>query len=174
VARALEGDSIAWTELVTRYESILRAAARRLGLSREGKDDAVQRTWQRAVEHLHELRDPAALPGWLATTTRRECLAVLRARIREALVGDLFDRETTNGQPSLVDAVVSAEEARALRRAVEDLPSHQRALMHVLLETPVPSYAEISHRLSTPIGSIGPVRGRAMQRLARALAPLRA
>jgi RNA polymerase sigma factor (sigma-70 family) len=173
VADALQGDSAAWTELVHRYGRIPHAAARRFGLNREEHDDAVQRTWQRAVEHLSELRDAAALPGWLATAARHECLALLRARVREAPSGDMFDCETTSGPADVADVLISAEEARALRRAVEDLPSSQRALMRVFLESPVPSYAEISHRLSMPIGSIGPSRGRAMQRLAQALAPLR-
>jgi DNA-directed RNA polymerase specialized sigma24 family protein len=77
-------------------------------------------------------------------------------------------------QSDMVDVLISTQEAEALHRAVEELPSHQRALIRALLETPVPSYAEISHRLNMPIGSIGPIRGRALQRLAAALAPLRA
>lgn len=174
VAQARRGDSATWTELVRRYENILHAAARRCRLSREEHDEAVQRTWQRAIEHLHELRDAAALPGWLATTARRECIALVRARVREAPAGDMFEYETTKRQADVVDAVISAEETRALLRALDDLPSTHRALMRALLESPVPSYAEISHRLSMPIGSIGPTRGRAMQRLAQALAPLRA
>lgn len=172
VAQAIQGDSTAWTELVRRYEKILHAAAWRFGLSREEHDDAVQRTWQRAVEHLREVRDPAAVPGWLSTTARHECLAVLRARTREVPTGEILDRDIASGQADLADVIVSAEEARALHKAVEDLPSPQRALMRALLETPVPTYAEISRRLNMPIGSIGPIRGRAMRRLAAALAPL--
>jgi hypothetical protein len=30
------------------------------------------------VDQLDNIRDPAALPGWLATTTRRECRRILR------------------------------------------------------------------------------------------------
>jgi len=40
--------------------------------------DAAQTVWLNLVGHLDSLRDPAALPGWLATTTRRECGRILR------------------------------------------------------------------------------------------------
>jgi DNA-directed RNA polymerase specialized sigma24 family protein len=83
----------------------------------------------------------------------------------------MSDRHVMTDQPDVVDVVISAQEAQALHRAVEELPSVQRALIRALLETPVPSYAEISSRLNMPIGSIGPIRGRALQRLASALAP---
>jgi RNA polymerase sigma factor (sigma-70 family) len=171
VAQAVQGDSAAWTELIRRHENILHGTARRFRLSREEHDDAVQRTWQRTVEHLCDLRNAAALPGWLATSMRRECLAMLRARVREAPAGDMSDHDARTDQPDVVDVVISSQEAQALHRAVEELPSPQRALIRALLETPIPSYAEISHRLNMPIGSIGPIRGRALQRLAAALAP---
>src|SRR5262249_5245801 len=137
VARATRGDSLAWTEVVRRYESILHATARRFRLTPEEHEDAVQRTWQRALEHLPQLRNAAALPGWLATTVRHECLAVLRARSREAPAGDLLDSKTISGQPDLVEIVIHGEETRALHRAVKELPGPQRDLMQVFLETPV-------------------------------------
>ena len=38
-----------------------------------------QSVWLQLVDQLDQIRDPAALPGWLATVTRRECLRVLGA-----------------------------------------------------------------------------------------------
>jgi DNA-directed RNA polymerase specialized sigma24 family protein len=101
VARATRGDSAAWTEIVQRYGLILHSTAWRYGLSPEEHDDAVQRIWQQAVEHLHTVRDGAALPGWLATSIRRECLAVIRARAREALAGDMAEHDAHTGQPDV-------------------------------------------------------------------------
>jgi len=42
-------------------------------------DDVGQNVWLTLLGQLGNLRDPAALPGWLATTTQRECLRILRA-----------------------------------------------------------------------------------------------
>jgi RNA polymerase sigma factor (sigma-70 family) len=174
VAHAIQGDSAAWTEIVRRYEPILHATAARFRLSREEHDDAVQRIWQRAVEHLHTVRDGAALPGWLATSMQRECLAMLRARARETPAGDMSDRDANTYEPDVIDVIAATQETEALHRAVAELPRHQQAVIRALLETPVPSYAEISNRLNMSIGSIGPTRRRALQRLASTLAPLRA
>src|SRR6266568_1861298 len=46
----------------------------------------VQAAWLRLVEHLDRIEEPARLVGWLVTTTRRECLRVLRRAGRERLV----------------------------------------------------------------------------------------
>jgi RNA polymerase sigma factor (sigma-70 family) len=173
VADAIQGDSAAWTEIVRRYGPILHATARRFRLSREEHEDAVQRIWQRAVENLHAVRDGAALPGWLATAMRRECLATLRARTRETPAGDMSDHYCNIGEPDPVDVITFTQKAAALHLAVAELPRRQRAVICALLETPAPSYAEISNRLDMPVGSIGPIRGRALQRLASTLAPLR-
>ena len=176
VADAIRGNSAAWTEIVRRYEPALHATARRFGLGREEHEDAVQRIWQRAVEHLPAVRDGAALPGWLTTSMRRECLTTLRTRLREMPSGDMSDHYSKTDEADeadVADVITSTQKAEALHRAVDELPHRQRAVICAMLETPIPSYAEISNRLNIPIGSIGPIRGRALRRLASILGALR-
>jgi len=69
--------------------------------------------------------------------------------------------------PDVLDRLMAAEQARAVRRAVEQLPTRERMLVTALLDPAEPSYAEISGRLGIPIGSIGPLRRRALRRLRR-------
>ena len=38
--------------------------------------DVSQTVWLRLVENMHRIDDPERLPGWLATTCRREALRV--------------------------------------------------------------------------------------------------
>jgi DNA-directed RNA polymerase specialized sigma24 family protein len=52
-----------------------------------------------------------------------------------------------------------------LRRALAELPAHQRELLLMLAADPPYSYAEVSKILDIPIGSIGPTRGRILARL---------
>jgi DNA-directed RNA polymerase specialized sigma24 family protein len=85
----------------------------------------------------------------------------------------MADHDSGNGQPEIVDTVISIHEAAALHRAISELPRQQRAIICALMETPVPTYAEVSNRLNMPIGSIGPNRGRALAQLAISLARLR-
>ena len=81
VARAVSGveTRTAWDEIVDRYAPLVWSICLRHQLSRQDTDDVGQSVWLLLVEQIGSLREPAALPGWLATTTRRECLRVLRA-----------------------------------------------------------------------------------------------
>ena len=77
VTRASGGDQDAWHELVERYASLVYTICTRYRLSNHDIEDVGQSVWLLLVEQLGKLREPAALPGWLATTTARECLRVL-------------------------------------------------------------------------------------------------
>jgi DNA-directed RNA polymerase specialized sigma24 family protein len=47
-------------------------------------DDVVQATWLRLREDIRRLREPAAVAGWLETTTRRNAMRHLYGRNRES------------------------------------------------------------------------------------------
>ena len=79
VTRAKNGDQQAWDALVERYAPLVWSICRRYRLERADAEDVCQAVWFTLVARLDHLRDPAALPGWLATTTRRECGRVLHA-----------------------------------------------------------------------------------------------
>ena len=93
---ASEGDSEAWNALTNRFTNLLWSVARSYRLSHDDAADAVQNTWLRLLENMTKIDNPEALPGWLATTARREALGVLRRRGREIL---------TRGEDLGVDAV---------------------------------------------------------------------
>src|SRR5260370_34307535 len=84
VAAATGGDQEAWAALVERYTSLLWSVARSYRLPEADASDVVQTTWLRLVEHLDRIADPERLPGWLATTARRECMRLVRRAGREA------------------------------------------------------------------------------------------
>ena|SRR5690348_4638066 len=73
VMRARNGDQLAWDALVERYAPLIWSLCRRYRLDAADTADVSQNVWLQLVNHLGKIRDPAALPGWLATTTRREC-----------------------------------------------------------------------------------------------------
>src|SRR5271167_19621 len=79
VIRARNGDKQAWDALVERYAPLIWSICRRHRLAGADGDDVGQSVWLRLVDQLDKIRDPAALPGWLATTTRPECGRVVRA-----------------------------------------------------------------------------------------------
>lgn len=168
VRSAAEGHEAAWDYLVDRFSGLVWSIARGLGLSYADAADVSQTTWLRLVEHLARLREPERVGAWLASTARRECLGVLRRAGRQIPTGDQTDLESAG--PELlsepVDALLLASERdTALWRAFGGLPSRCRTLLRVLMTDPRPSYEEISAALEVPIGSIGPTRGRCLERL---------
>jgi RNA polymerase sigma factor (sigma-70 family) len=170
VEAARGGDPAAWDALVDRYLPLVTAVIRRLRLSPADADDVNQTVWLRLVEHLDRLREPRALPGWLATTARHEGLRLLKRRGRELVVdpgGVTFDiAEVRDPGESLVEDLRS----HALREAMLELPARQRELLLLLLADPPLSYEDISARLGIPRGSIGPTRARALAQLRRSRA----
>jgi RNA polymerase sigma factor (sigma-70 family) len=158
------GDERAWATLINRYSGLLYATARRYSLTNSEVEDVVQHTWLKLLEHAATIRDPACLPGWLATTTRRECLARRQSRWRESPMMEWAADPPDQG-PDPLRVVLDREASASLWAAIECLPRRERDLLRMMLETPAPSYLEISERLGIPVGSIGPVRGRALRRL---------
>jgi RNA polymerase sigma factor (sigma-70 family) len=169
VGRAADGDQRAWNEIVDRYAPLVWSTCTRYRLNRPDIDDVGQNVWLLLVEQLGNLREPAALPGWLATTTQRECLRVLRAARKtdhRELTPD--DQLSPGPDPGLIEQqVIVAERNVALRAAFAELPLRSRQLLAMLISDPPHSYLEISATLQIPIGSIGPQRARCLARLRR-------
>jgi RNA polymerase sigma factor (sigma-70 family) len=171
IARSIQiaaaGDEAAWNHMVERYSSLLWAIARAHRLSSADAADVVQTTWLRCVEHLPAVRNPNALGAWLATTARRECLKVLRGAGRVHASPEL--EAVVDSRLGPAEALLLDERDTGLWKAFERLPSRDRSLLRVLMADPAPSYEEVSAALDMPIGSIGPTRGRALERLRREL-----
>src|SRR6516164_6092718 len=79
VTCARDGDVRAWDALVERYAPLIWSICRKYRLDRADADDVGQSVWLHLVDQLGKIREPAALAGWLATTTRRECGRLVRA-----------------------------------------------------------------------------------------------
>ncbi len=175
VGRAGNGDQGAWDDLVERFLPLVGSVIARHRLRGADAEDVNQTVWLRLVEHLGDLREAAALPGWIATTTRRECLRTLD-RSRKSLPTDPQEsRVLETGEdafggpaPAAVDTdLLQLERHQALRDALAELPEDRRELLLLLLHDPPIPYQQISALLGLPVGSIGPTRARALDQLRR-------
>jgi RNA polymerase sigma factor (sigma-70 family) len=167
VTRARNGNRQAWDALVERYAPLIWSICRRHQLADADARDVGQNVWLRLVDQLGALREPAALPGWLATTTRRECGRMLRAARAPQATGYELDAETLPDEHAVTaeQQLLVAERHAALREALLDLsPAGQQLITLLAADPPVP-YAEISARLGIPVGSIGPTRRRCLEKL---------
>jgi RNA polymerase sigma factor (sigma-70 family) len=169
VARARGGDKRAWDALVERYAPLIWSICRKYRLGRADADDVGQSVWLHLVDHLDQIRESAALAGWLATTTRRECGRLARAAHGPYAAAYLLDGENmADEQADMAEQeVLAAERQAALRQAFADLPPEGQRLIAMLTADPPVPYTEISARLGIPIGSIGPTRRRCLDKMRR-------
>ena len=75
VRRAAAGDELAWRQLVDGLGPMLRRVSSAYRLGEAEAADAIATVWLKLFENIGSLRDGSAVPGWLTTTLRRECLA---------------------------------------------------------------------------------------------------
>ena len=117
VTCARKGDKQAWDALVERYSPLIWSICRRHRLRDADAEDVGRSVWSHLVDQLDNVRDPAALPGWLATTTRRECLRVLRAAREPLAAGYRLDAQ-----------ILPAEQARTVASPHPRVPLAAEAL----------------------------------------------
>jgi RNA polymerase sigma factor (sigma-70 family) len=165
VEGALRGDQEAWDGIVRRYAALVWSKCRELGLSGADAEDVAAAVWLRLVERLDTVREPAALPGWIATTTRREGLYLLRTRNRLVPVED--DERLLPGDdgPAADEGLLREERHIALRAAFAELDEPCRQLLSMLFADPPTPYAQICDELGMKVGSIGPSRQRCLEKL---------
>jgi RNA polymerase sigma factor (sigma-70 family) len=174
LGRAAKGDEAAWQALVDEYSGLVHGIVRRCRLRPEQAQDAVQTTWLRLVEHLGDIREPAALPGWLRTTAFRAALEASSQARREDPMEPLGDGRTTTRvlaqEPDRPEtALLLDDRQQLLRRALTTLSARDQRLLQLLVSPAQPSYEQIGATLGMPVGSIGPTRVRLLRRLRQSL-----
>ncbi|GAA0931133.1 MULTISPECIES: sigma-70 family RNA polymerase sigma factor [Kribbella] len=168
LGRALDSDWSAWKELEGRYAHLLTHAARGVGLSHSDAADVAQLTWLRLWQHGRQIRDPECLPAWLAATARREGLRLAISRKRYLLYADPTAEHSDGQRTAVLDVYpVDGEYEPSTEQALRRLPGRYQRLIRLLMSDSCPSYTEIAEMLNLPIGSIGPMRMRALQMLRR-------
>jgi RNA polymerase sigma factor (sigma-70 family) len=168
VAGARCGDRRAWNALVERFLPMIRTTARSYRLNERDAEDVGQTVCMRLVESLDRIREPQALPKWIMTTTRHESLRLATSRRRMVPVDPLSNALDDIGSAAqIIDDhdLLLAEQSRALRAGLAELPAAQRDLLLLLCDDQALSYREIGRRLAMPVGSIGPTRARGLARL---------
>jgi RNA polymerase sigma factor (sigma-70 family) len=147
---------------------ILRVAAR-TGLTQADAADAQQATWIQLMRRADQVREPDRIGAWLATTARRESQRIAIAACRQQPSADPRSEYECDEHVSRdTEAVVlHSHYAAALDRALKRLPRPYRRVLQLLSSDLVPSYEEVAKAMAVPVGSIGPMRMRALQILRR-------
>jgi RNA polymerase sigma factor (sigma-70 family) len=184
VAGARAGRQADWDALVTRLGPLVWSVARATRISDADAADVSQTVWLRLVENLDRIHDPEALPGWLATASRREALRIIARNGREIPVDDLHDvdDDASDGDPARATtlgaagtdagpeaALLASERDVEVWTALGRLRPRCQELLRLLVGEPPLAYADVAATLGMPIGSIGPIRARCLRSLRSAL-----
>jgi RNA polymerase sigma factor (sigma-70 family) len=173
LARAAAGEQAAFDALVDRFAGLVWRIALNHRLRSADAADVSQTVWLRLVEQFDRIREPERLGAWLATTTRHECLAVLRKGARAVPAEEAtFEVSMPLGVlgaplagPEASDRLEADERRAALREAFADLDERCRLLLALLHTDPPATYEEITVAMEMPVGSIGPTRQRCLGKL---------
>ena len=164
-ARWRAGDPSALDELVHAMSPILWHVVRATGLDKEQSEDVVQTAWLALVRNAETVGDPQAVARWLCTTARREAWRVSKTAGRSTAVEDDALEWRLPSQPSPETQVVLGDEQARLWESLKVLPERCQKLLRIVAMEPRPDYARIAGELKMPIGSIGPTRGRCLDKL---------
>ena len=167
VRRAQSGDENAWHELVRQHSPIVWAVTRAHRLGGADAADASQNTWLALAEHLPKLRKPDRLPGWLATTARRECLRILLQGRREVPLDDVIVPEAGPEHE-----VLRTARDELLWRAFARLPARCRQLLGLVAHAPELTYVQLSRAVGLKATSLGRTRTRCLAELRHLLTGL--
>jgi RNA polymerase sigma factor (sigma-70 family) len=174
VARCRDGEQAAWTALVNRYQRLVYAIVRRMGLDEHAAADVFQTVFSRLVEHLPRIVEPHRLQAWVVTTAKREALLQRARSQRNVSMTRTVDDAGESVEWDVADDALPPEEelgrlqqVNRVRNALEQLDDRCRALMVMLFdnEDEKLSYDEVARRIGSPVGSIGPTRARCLAKL---------
>jgi RNA polymerase sigma-70 factor, ECF subfamily len=146
-------------QLIVPYIPNLRRYARALVGDRDGADDLVQDTLERAVRKFHLLR-PGDLRAWLFSIMHNVFVNQLKGRKVSPTVE--IDEEMIAAHVPTVNSVDVLDLERALVRLA---PEQREVVLLVALEDM--SYADVSKALGIPIGTVMSRLSRGRERLRR-------
>ena len=170
IARAQRGDPSAFEEIVRLYQRRVYGVALRIVRAHDVADDVTQEAFLRAWRSLDRFELGRPFGPWVCRIAAN--LAVNHVRSPRAREEGLPEghAETRTNAPGPLGALLDAEGATVLERAMGQLPQEQRAVL-VLRVVEELSYAEIAETLGISPGTVMSRLFRARERLAQAISP---
>lgn len=166
---AKQGRREAVGELVPELSPLLWQVARASGISSCDAEDVLQSVWLNLLANLDAIRTPGTLTAWLITTTKREAWRVRAADRRQKPVDQEWLTAIPDAGADSEQRLIMKDEQRELWEALRSLPGRCQKLLRIVAFVPRPDYDDVAARLGMPRGSVGPTRGRCLDKLRSAL-----
>lgn len=139
---------------------------------RSQADDALQSTFQRAIESGVVVAE-GKIRAWLFQVAYREAMQLRRNQARQEKAFTEWSRRQNSGGSSTaagdgLDAIVRKEEKALVANVIGQLPPEQRQILEQRL-TDETTFAEIAGRLNIPLGTVLTRMRLALQRIRNTL-----
>lgn len=126
VVAAQQGNVAAFTEIVRRFEGMALRIGTLLLSNRQRAEDAAQEAFLDAYLSLHNLREPAAFPGWFRRVVLKHCDRQLRRERGEVPL--VAEARYSDGSPDMLDTF---DTRSRLSAALATLNRRQRLLVRL-------------------------------------------
>lgn len=159
-----------WDALVLRYERLVWSVVTgRFGLGRHDAEDAYQSTWL-IVIRKGRIPPEEEVVRYLAATAAWTCRG-LRQRTREEILEPAAIAAIPDcGEPLPEEYVSALEEQQIVQDAFAELSARDQELLRSLFLSASPlDYAQMAALFEVSLGSVGPLRSRALERLREGL-----
>ena len=157
--RCWEGDRAACRDLVRRYQGMVYGLATRALRSKDEAQDAAQEVFLNVLRSIPFFRGDCTVKTWIYRIAVNECIArSKRQRRRERHVRRFDDGEEAGislpqAPEATLDHLVSREETRRVRAAIDELPEKYR--MAILLRYfDGLAYEETAEVLQIPLNTL--------------------
>lgn len=161
IARAKEGDEVAYRVLLRKYERAVFGICLRMVRNRQEAEDLAQEAFMKVFAMLDRYNPSFAFSNWLLKITSNLCIDSIRRRRIDTLPMDEpvrsdrgdYERQYESPADDPEEVLMKGEKMKRLAEAVEDLPPHYR-IMILLRHQENLSYEEIAQTLDIPLGTV--------------------
>ena len=151
IAKSLQGNEKAFSELLGRYHSIAYAVIRGILGDRDDVDDVLQMVYIKVYKGLAGFRGDAKLSTWIYQIARNEAInAVKKRRLDTTPIEDVVLADTGRGADA---GVLQRDLGDQLERAMQRLDDGQRMALELRFMGER-SYEEIAEIMEVPIGTV--------------------
>jgi len=119
VAQSRQGDTVAFGELVRRYEAKIFRLAQHVTQNREDAEDVLQETFMKAYEHLDQFQGNSKFYTWIVRIAVNQALMKLRRRKTDKSVS--LDETIDTGEDTIVREIAAWDEDPEQRFSREEL-----------------------------------------------------
>ena len=119
VAQSRQGDTVAFGELVRRYEAKIFRLALHVTQNREDGEDVLQETFMKAYEHLDQFQGNSKFYTWIVRIAVNQALMKLRRRKTDRSVS--LDETIDTGEDTIVREIAAWDEDPEQRFSREEL-----------------------------------------------------